>query len=99
MNNMRFITSMIERIFLVSWIFAVLWVKGYLWWLFGIAFLLFVVSLFRTAALLSTAVSDSQPEKPATKRRYSSAKSTEEEVNDSWREPMPRRSTTRAKTP
>ena len=88
MKDLPRISSLIYRLFLLSWILSVLWVKGYLWWIFGVSIVLFVAHLRMSVSISSTPATTAPP-RPATKR--SSAKRSAEESGNSWREPLPSR--------
>ncbi len=60
------ILASITRLFLLVVIFGVLWVKEYLWWAFGLAIVLYVISVFMaTVSLASVTAEDDGDEDDA----------------------------------
>jgi hypothetical protein len=112
MNGWAAISTLVYRLFLLSWIFAVLWVKEYLWWTFTLAALLLLLSeiILPTVALAKTLNSDpavprsnpvpstkSDPMVPRSNPVPSTGGGDDDGDPDVWREPKPPRSSSRTK--
>jgi hypothetical protein len=89
MDDLRLVTKMFYRLFILSWILAVLWVKGYLWWVFAVAAALLLVDVLVRMSPPPTNPSRSQPAKSSSKRKASNAEEPAVGADFSWREPKP----------